>query len=362
MPKTYWTPRAGSSPARATARSKETLVPHLSAAQARELFERMRGRRVLVVGDLMVDEWIWGRVSRISPEAPVPVVEVTDHSFTLGGAGNVAANLRVLGAEVRLAGVVGDDRIAERLRALVGGLGVQDDGLFVAHDRPTTRKTRIVAHNQQVVRADWERATAVPEATAAKLAAHVRAAACEVDAVIFSDYAKGLLARPLVEAALGLCAVVTADPKPVNLGLFTGVTCIAPNAGEAAKAAGVIISDDASLEQAGRALLERLGCTHALITRGESGMSLFTPGKPRFDVPAVARTIFDVSGAGDTVISVLTLALAAGTPVLDAVTLANFAAGAVVEKLGTASASPEEIVALLQHHDRADGAVDTAQA
>ncbi|TAM87347.1 D-glycero-beta-D-manno-heptose-7-phosphate kinase [bacterium] len=361
MPPTCWLPRSGFSPAAGPPAMRTIPVPHLSATQAYELFQRMRGRRVLVVGDLMVDEWIWGRVSRISPEAPVPVVEVTDHSFTLGGAANVATNLRVLGADVCLAGVVGDDRIAERLRDMVHELGVHDDGLFVAHDRPTTRKTRIVAHNQQVVRADWERASAVPEATAAKLAAHVREAARSADAVIFSDYAKGLLTRTLVEAAIEACSVVTADPKPANLDLFTGVTCIAPNAGEAAKAAGVTIGDDATLEQAGRALLERLGCMHALITRGEHGMSLFSPGKPRFDVPAVARTVFDVSGAGDTVISVLTLALAAATPVLDAVTLANFAAGAVVEKLGTAAASPEEIVELLQHHDGAGGSAGTAR-
>jgi len=335
-------------------------VPSLSAAQAHQFFERMRGRRVLVVGDLMVDEWIWGRVSRISPEAPVPVVEVTDHSFTLGGAGNVAANLRVLGADVTVAGVIGDDAEAERLRKMMGDLGVGDEGLFVSHDRPTTRKTRIVAHNQQVVRADWERAVQIPEAMAVKLGAHVREASRNVDAVIFSDYAKGLLNRALVEAALDSCDVVTADPKPQNLDLFGGVTCIAPNAGEAAQAAGITITDDTTLEQAGRALLERLGCAHALITRGEHGMSLFSPGKPRYDVAAAARTVYDVSGAGDTVISVFTLALAAGAPVLDAVTLANYAAGAVVEKLGTAAASPQEVVELLQHHN--GGASDSADS
>ncbi|MDE2572444.1 MAG: D-glycero-beta-D-manno-heptose-7-phosphate kinase, partial [bacterium] len=175
-------------------------MPHLSAPQARQLFARMRGRRVLVVGDLMVDEWIWGRVSRISPEAPVPVVEVTDHSFTLGGAGNVATNLRVLGAEVEMTGVIGDDAEARRVRTLLGEQGVDDGGLFVCHDRPTTRKTRIVAHNQQVVRADWERAAAVPQATAVKLVEHVRTRAHTADAVIFSDYAKGLLSRALVES------------------------------------------------------------------------------------------------------------------------------------------------------------------
>ncbi|HEY4439595.1 MAG TPA: PfkB family carbohydrate kinase [Candidatus Elarobacter sp.] len=318
----------------------------IAAPRATELLARMAGRRVVVVGDAMIDEWIWGDVSRISPEAPVPVVAVREHTFTLGGAGNVANNLRALGAKVAFVGGVGDDAEGARLREMFAALDVEASGIVTLGDRPTTRKTRIVAHNQQVVRADWESTAALGDADRARVVDRVRAAAGDADAIVLSDYAKGLLHRDVVEAALG-APVVVADPKPQNVGLFAGVTCIAPNVGEAARASGIAIGDDESLDRAGRALLQMLGCRSVLITRGEHGMSLFAGDEPRFDVPAVARTVYDVSGAGDTVVAVLTLALAAQIPAAIATQLANFAAGAVVEKLGTATATPDEIVALM---------------
>jgi D-beta-D-heptose 7-phosphate kinase/D-beta-D-heptose 1-phosphate adenosyltransferase len=324
------------------------LTPALMPLHARALFERTRGRKILVVGDVMIDEWIWGTVSRISPEAPVPVVAVSDHSFTLGGAGNVANNLRALDADVAFAATVGDDSFAQEVRRLLRGEGVDGDGLFTMTDRPTTRKTRVVAHHQQVVRADWESSAALPDADRERLAGFVRERAAASDAVILSDYAKGLLSREIVEAALA-CPLVLADPKPQNVALFTGVTCIAPNVHEASAMTGVSVTDDASLERAGVALLDRLQCRYAVITRGEHGMALFGSHGERLQVPSVARTVFDVSGAGDTVIAVLTLALSAGAPIEQAMQLANFAAGAVVEKLGTATASAEEIVALVEH-------------
>ena len=308
----------------------------------------MAGRRVVVVGDVMLDEWIWGRVSRISPEAPVPVVAVRDHSFTLGGSGNVANNLRALGAEVALVAVVGDDAEGERVRALLAESRCDASGVLSLGDRPTTRKTRVVAHNQQVVRADWESTASLADADRGRVIDAVRRAIAGADAVVLSDYAKGMLHREVVEAALA-APLVVADPKPENMGLFAGVTCIAPNAGEAARASGVAIVDDASLARAARILFERLGCANVLITRGEHGMSLFGANGSRDDIPSVARTVFDVSGAGDTVVAVLTLALAAGVPIATATRLANFAAGAVVEKLGTATATPAEIVALMEH-------------
>jgi rfaE bifunctional protein kinase chain/domain len=313
---------------------------------AHALFERMRSRNVLVVGDLMIDEWIWGTVTRISPEAPVPVVAVNDHSFTLGGAGNVANNLRALGGKVTFAGSVGSDEFADRVRELLRGEDVDDRGVFALADRPTTRKTRIVAHNQQVVRADWESITAPNEPDRERIAAFVRDQAPRADAVILSDYAKGLLSREIVEAALS-CPLVLGDPKPQNIELFAGITCIAPNVAEASAIAGIAIHDAATLEAAGARLLQRLQCRYAVITRGEHGMALFGSEGERLEIPSVARTVFDVSGAGDTVIAVLTLALAAGAPAEQAVQLANFAAGAVVEKLGTATASAEEILALM---------------
>jgi D-glycero-beta-D-manno-heptose-7-phosphate kinase len=330
------------------------LTAILLAHDARALFERMHGRSILVVGDLMIDEWIWGSVTRISPEAPVPVVCVTDHSFTLGGAGNVANNLCALGAHVEFVGAIGDDTFAADVRRMLREEDVDDTGVFAVGDRPTTRKTRIVAHNQQVVRADWELTAPLHDADRERIVRYVRERAPHCDAVILSDYAKGLLSREIVEAARA-CPLVLADPKPQNLGIFADVTCVAPNAHETAIATGIKIADpstssgQAALERAGRKLLEELQCKYVLITLGEHGMSLFSHDGARLDVPSVARKVFDVSGAGDTVIAVLALALAAGAPVDTATQLANYAAGAVVEKLGTATASAEEILALVDH-------------
>jgi rfaE bifunctional protein kinase chain/domain len=315
---------------------------------ARTLFERARGRKILVVGDLMIDEWIWGTVTRVSPEAPVPVVAVADHSFSLGGAGNVANNLRALDAAVTFAAMVGKDAFAQQVRELLRAEQVDDAGVFTTTDRPTTRKTRIVAHNQQVVRADWESTVPLCAADRARVAAFVRERAPQCDAVILSDYAKGLLCREIVEAACA-CPLVLADPKPQNIALFTGITCVAPNAAEASAITGIPIVDDAGLESVGARLVGMLECRYAVITRGEHGMALFGRGGERLQIPSVARTVYDVSGAGDTVIAVLTLALAAGAPVQQAMQLANFAAGAVVEKLGTATASAGEILALVEH-------------
>ena len=325
-----------------------STVPVLAPPDAKTLFERMRGRKIMVIGDVMLDEWIWGTVTRISPEAPVPVVAVNDHSFTLGGAGNVASNLRVLDASVTFVGAIGNDRLAERVHTLLEEIGVKHDGVVRVDDRPTTRKTRIVAHNQQVVRADWESTAPLKDADRHRIAEFVRERAAEMDAIVLSDYAKGLLSREIVEAAL-LAPLVIADPKPENLVLFSGVTCVAPNLHEAAQASGIAITDDASLERAGKRLLELLDCKYVVITRGEHGMSLFARDGKRLHVPAVARTVFDVSGAGDTVVAVLSLALAAGATIELALQLANFAAAAVVEKLGTATASADEILALVDH-------------
>jgi D-beta-D-heptose 7-phosphate kinase/D-beta-D-heptose 1-phosphate adenosyltransferase len=320
----------------------------IAAPRATELLARMAGRRVVVIGDAMIDEWIWGDVSRISPEAPVPVVAVHEHTFTLGGAGNVVSNLHALGARIALVASVGDDAEGRRLHEMLDALGVDVRGVLTCSDRPTTRKTRVVARGQQVVRADWESTRPLEAADRTRIVACVHEAVRDADAVVLSDYAKGLLGRDVVEAALA-APVVVADPKPANVAIFSGVTCIAPNAAEAARASGVPIVDDASLARAGRALLAMLDCRYVLITRGEHGMTLFGPGGERFDVPAVARTVFDVSGAGDTVVAVLTLAMAAAIPAAIATQLANFAAGAVVEKLGTATATPDEIVALMEH-------------
>lgn len=317
----------------------------LALPNARTIFERASGRRILVIGDLMIDEWIWGTVTRISPEAPVPVVAVADHSFTLGGAGNVASNLRALRANVCFAGSVGDDAFGGQIRQLLEAQQVDHDGVVTAADRPTTRKTRVVAHNQQVVRADWESTENLSQGDRAAIADFVRRRATECDAIIISDYAKGLISRDIVEAAAA-CALVLADPKPQNIETMRGVTLVAPNVAEAASMTGIAIRNDDDLERAGTRLLQMLDCRYAVITRGEHGMALFGRDGERLQIPSVARTVYDVSGAGDTVIATLALALASGASIETAMQLANFAAGVVVEKLGTATASPEEIVAL----------------
>jgi len=297
---------------------------------------------------VMIDEWIWGTVTRISPEAPVPVVAVSDHSFTLGGAGNVANNLRALNAHVTFAGIIGEDTYGTLVRELMIAEEVDDSGVFALPGRPTTRKTRVVAHNQQVVRADWESVAPLDGATRKEFTEFVRECAAKSHAVILSDYAKGLLTREIVEAA-SACPLVLADPKPANVEMFAGVTCVAPNAHEASMASGIDIVDDKTLEAAGTRLLRRLKCRYVVITRGEHGMTLFGNKGERLTVPSVAHTVYDVSGAGDTVIAMLALALSAGASIKTAVALANFAAGAVVEKLGTATASSREILALVRH-------------
>lgn len=307
----------------------------------------MRGRRIVVVGDLMVDEWIWGGVTRISPEAPVPVVSVSDHSFTLGGSGNVAKNMRALGADVFLLATIGDDVFGQMAQSMLREEGIGGD-LIKLTDRPTTRKTRIVAHNQQVVRVDWESVEAIDEFDRSRFIEAVRTAVKDASAVVLSDYAKGLLSSEIVKAALE-CPVVVADPKPQNVGMFEGVTCIAPNLSEASKAADISIADDSSLERAGSHLLSLLNCRYAVITRGERGMSLFGSDGERLTIPSAARSVYDVSGAGDTVVALLALALAAGNSISVAMQLATYAAGTVVEKLGTACASPGEIIAMAEH-------------
>jgi rfaE bifunctional protein kinase chain/domain len=335
--------RSAARPSAARSRASHSWVAQLLA--------RMRERRIAVFGDLMLDEWLWGRVRRISPEAPVPVVEVQDHSYTLGGAGNVANNLAALGAKVSIVGVVGDDEAGERVLSMLRRLHADTSGVERVARRPTTQKTRIVAHNQQVVRADRECTQAVDAKVAGRLKRSLRKLDGHVDGIVVSDYGKGLITASAVATmrAFEHKTILAGDPKPQNLDAFAGVDCIAPNAAEAGASVGITVESDADLVKAAAALLRRTGCRYVLITRGELGMTLFSKNKQSFTVPAVARQVYDVSGAGDTVISALTLALSVGAPIEEAVSLATLAAGVVVEKLGTATATPEEILHFAEH-------------
>jgi len=308
----------------------------------------MRGRLVLVLGDVMLDEFVWGRVSRISPEAPVPVVQVTSQSFQLGGAGNVAANVRSLGGRAVLAGVVGGDSAGDHVREALAGAGVESRLVGLESGRPTTVKTRIVAHGQQVVRADREDATALPARAEAALVDVVRREIASCDALVISDYEKGVVGAPLLRRVLPLArrrrVPVLVDPKLRHFLLYRGVTVVTPNQLETEQATGLRLAEPGALEAAGNRILSRLACRAVLVTRGEHGLSLFEPGRSPLHVPAAAREVFDVTGAGDTVIATMALAVAAGGTIPEAAALANCAAGVVVGKLGTAQASPGEVL------------------
>lgn len=310
-------------------------------------FPRFPKVRVLVIGDLILDEFIWGDVSRISPEAPVPVVWVQRESFMPGGACNVASNVRSLGGEVTLAGIVGDDARGRNLLGELSRQGIDVSGIVTDPHRPTTQKTRVIAHHQQVVRIDREDPSAVEGPVLKRMVAAVREKIDEVDALIIEDYGKGVvtagLLREVVEAARRRGKIVTVDPKEEHFNFYRGVTSITPNHHEAGRAAGFAIKDEATLERAGKTLLKRLNCESVLITRGEQGMSLFEKRGRVTHIPTVAQEVFDVSGAGDTVISAFTLALAAGASKVEAAFLSNVAAGIVVGKVGIAVVTPEEL-------------------
>ncbi|HSB10842.1 MAG TPA: D-glycero-beta-D-manno-heptose-7-phosphate kinase [Blastocatellia bacterium] len=318
--------------------------------RAKVLAASFGGKRILVLGDVMLDEFIWGRVRRISPEAPVPVVEITRQTLALGGAGNVASNLVALGARATAVGVIGDDSGAERLRKAFRDLEVSSSGLVVDATRPTTVKTRIIAHNQQVVRTDRESRAAIASSTEDLVVKSFLGELESADAVVVSDYGKGLLTSSILSRVLAAArergSIVCLDPKMRSFAQYQPVSVITPNNQEAAEASGIAIEDEASLVEAGRKLLGSLDCRAVLITRGEEGMTLFT-GDSVTHIPTVAREVFDVTGAGDTVIATLALALSGGASFEEAAVLANHAAGVVVAKLGTASVTREELLATL---------------
>jgi len=326
----------------------------MTPGRLRDLLNRFSRQTIVVVGDVMLDHFLWGRVSRISPEAPVPVVEVTRESYFPGGAANVARNLRALGAAVRIIGVVGEDDAGRKLRELLDEQEIETDSLTITPSRPTTLKTRIVAHNQQVVRFDRENNAAIPPATRDKLFHHFRKALPHGQAVVFEDYAKGLFTQDLFGRMLGLAIqeglITAADPNPRRVLDYGKITAITPNRQEAFAAAGVpyveptddVLSDE-SLIAVGHLLLKKWEVQNLLITLGEHGMCLFRPGKKPHHIPTVAQEVFDVSGAGDTVIATLTLALAAGASPVEAAETSNHAAGVVVGKVGTATCSPNEL-------------------
>ena len=321
----------------------------MTRSQLRNLLKRFPRTRVLVIGDLILDEFIWGVVDRISPEAPVPVVWVERESAMPGGAANVAGNVRALGGQVRLLGVVGQDSDGERLRQELVQRGISTEEILIDPSRPTTTKSRVVAHHQQVVRIDRENLHPLSESRLKHLLEMAREAIPQVDGIIIEDYGKGLitpaLLKPVVSLARRHGKVIAVDPKEEHFSYYKGVTALTPNKKEAALAAKMPITGEKSLLLAGKKILKTLRPEALLITRGEEGMSLFyREGNGPVRIPTVAREVFDVSGAGDTVIAAFTLAKAAGASFLDAAITANAAAGVVVGKIGVAVCSPEELV------------------
>lgn len=311
----------------------------------------MSSRNVIVYGDVMLDEFVWGDVTRISPEAPVPVVDIRRESVHLGGAANVLANLLALGARASVVGVVGQDQAGTRLRAeleRVAGFERAGESLVVDESRPSTIKTRIIAHSQLVVRADRELRTPVEAAIEERLISVLHDALKEADAFVVSDYEKGAVTPRVLSQVLPFAyergIPVLVDPKIRNFPFYRPATLITPNHHEALRLTNTEDHTDAGLKAAAHIIRERLGCESVLITRGERGMMLLEKEREPIYVETAAREVYDVTGAGDTVIATLSAALSAGASMLEAAILANHAAGIVVGKVGTATATSDEIV------------------
>jgi rfaE bifunctional protein kinase chain/domain len=342
-----------------------------NSGRLKRLIPRLRGKRIGVLGDLMLDRYLWGTASRLSPEAAVPVVDFVEQSECLGGAGNVAANLCALGARVECFGAIGNDEPGTALRKCLRDAGIVDKGVLADSRRATTVKTRIIARHQQVVRVDRERREPLRPETEERILRALFTALKHLDALVLSDYDKGLVTDNFAERVLSAChqlrVAVSVKPKTSRLYAYRGARAIVCNAKEAGFFVTRSLGDEKSVEEAGRAMLARFGCSAVLITRGEKGMSLIEESSPRalhipatgfevtyarigqlgVDHTASGRQVFDVTGAGDTVLSMLALASAAGASLPDAAILANTAAGVAVSKLGTATVTPEELTRAL---------------
>jgi rfaE bifunctional protein kinase chain/domain len=338
-----------------------------SLPRLRRLLHRLKGRRIGVLGDLMLDRYLWGTASRLSPEAAVPVVDFAEQSECLGGAGNVAANLAALGARVEAFGVIGEDEPGRALRACLRAAGIAEQGIVAAKSRITTVKTRVIARHQQIVRIDHERREPVPAPVEEKLFRQLLSVLKKLNGLVLSDYDKGLITDAFADRVLSAChhlkVPVFVKPKTSRLYAYRGARVIVCNAKEAGFFVTRSLHDEKSFEEAGRALLAHFGCGAVVITRGEKGMSIFDESSPRhITIPATSfevtyarvgqpgvergstgRQVFDVTGAGDTVLSVLSLAVSARATLSDAAVLANTAAGVVVGKLGTAGVTVPEL-------------------
>ncbi|MCP4649529.1 MAG: D-glycero-beta-D-manno-heptose-7-phosphate kinase [PVC group bacterium] len=320
----------------------------IKQTRVKELLIDLKKTKVLIVGDLILDQFIWGDVSRISPEAPVPVVLVERESFMPGGAANVAYNVSAMGGRPGVSGVIGKDEWGKVLKSELSAKKVDTKGVVIDPARHTSLKTRIVARHQQVVRVDREELEGVNKKISSKIIQYFKRQINTIQAVIIEDYGKGVINPYLIKEIINIARkkniIVTVDPKEEHFSYYRGVTCITPNQNEAGKAVGIKITDNKSLMLAGKKLLKKLNAKAVLITRGEHGMCLFEKGEKPMHIPTQAKEVFDVSGAGDTVIATFTLALASGATFLEAAHISNYAAGVVVEKFGTGTCSQKELI------------------
>lgn len=318
--------------------SNKELIGHI---------DRFPSSRIMVIGDMILDEYVWGDVARISPEAPVPVVDVTMETKRLGGATNVLNNINSLGGKCFICGVVGNDEWGKYLIDKIGELGINTEGIIIDNTRQTSIKTRVVARNQQVVRYDRETKRALNHEVMKKLLKTIDANLHDLNAIIISDYGKGVITSRMISAikeiVSGSSVIVAVDPKPENFRHYKDVDIITPNHHEAATFCGFAINDDESLTRAGEYILDKLKCRSVLITQGKDGMTLFESGEEPCHIPTVAQKVFDVSGAGDTVISTLSLGLSSGMNRISAALISNFASGIVVGEVGTSTVTARQL-------------------
>jgi D-glycero-beta-D-manno-heptose-7-phosphate kinase len=325
-----------------------------------QILSRFASKRVLVIGDLMLDEFVWGRVSRISPEAPVPVVEVLRESYYPGGAANVARNVRECGTEAYVMGLIGDDGAGLQLRKILEGTGIRHETVRIAPTFQTIVKTRIIARQQQVVRVDRERVSALSQEIEDSCIQTITQLLPQIDAIILEDYGKGFLQQSFVDKVAVLAAgkIVTADPNPRNKLQWKGITAVKPNRSEAFSAANETWKEpaehptqDEPLLAVGEKLLKAWAPEQLLITLGDQGMILFTPDNSPYYIPPRAREVYDLSGAGDTAIAFYTLALLAGATAVEAAEISNYASSVVVAKFGTATVTPQELRDAFSFHN-----------
>lgn len=316
-----------------------------------QVINRFPQANIFVLGDLIFDKYIYGKVSRISPEAPVPVVEVTEEKMMPGGAGNVANNIAVLGGKVFLSGIVGADSLGNELVSELFKKGIEVEGIFSDPSRPTTLKTRIIAYHQQVVRCDWERRTGLSTLINKKILTYLKNLISEINVIVISDYGKGVINPSLLSAVIRIgntySKAIVVDPKVEHFLRYRKVTIVTPNLVEAMTGMHWHrVNSEKDIEKLGEKILRKLNCSSVLITLGEKGMMLLQRIDSKLQItkiPTAAKEVYDVTGAGDTVVSTISLGIASGLSIRDSAYLANFAAGIVIGKLGTATVTPEEL-------------------